>query len=38
MTDVDAVLNFCKACDEPCEGEYCSDECQEYWKTRDQRL
>lgn len=31
-------LTECVACSTMCVGKYCSDECQEYWETRDQRL
>jgi hypothetical protein len=34
----DEKLTECKACDEPCSGEYCSDECREYYETRDKPL
>lgn len=31
-------LTECKACENLCAGDFCSDECEEYWERRDQRL
>lgn len=35
---INGRLSQCKACEEWCESEFCSDECREYWEGRDQRL